>query len=275
MASNTYLFEPGSAEKHPQRAKRRRRALDLGLGIGVPVGLILLWQIAATRGWIDQRLYPSPTTVIENAKSLHERGRLWSNTWVTLKRILIGYGIGSTAGVTIGLAMGMFRYLRSALEPLLNALYTVPKLALLPVFLTIFGLGEGPVYAIMSVTVFFFVWISTMSAIVAVPEGYLDTARLLRMNRLQMFWHVLMPAALPAVFVGLRIAAGVAVLTVVGVEFVIASEGLGYLIEQGRSLLLLGQSFAGIIIIALIGVIFAAIVELLARIAAPWARGSK
>lgn len=272
---NTLVRVPGAEERHPHRAARRRRTVDLSLGIGVPVGLILLWQIASERGWIDQRLYPSPTDVVNNAWDLHQRGRLWSNTWITIKRILIGYGIGTVTGMVAGFAMGMFRPIRSALEPLLNALYTVPKLALLPVFLTIFGLGEGPVNALMSVTVFFFVWISTMSAVLAVAPGYREAAASLRVNRREMFWHVLLPASLPQIFVGLRIAAGVSVLMVVGVEFVIAGEGLGYLIEQGRSLLLLGQSFTGIVIVAVIGLVFAVIVETIGRLLSPWAASSK
>jgi len=274
-SADALVWAPGAAERHPRRTAKRRRMRDLSLGIGVPVALILLWQIASDRGWIDQRLYPSPTTVLENARDLHERGRLWSNTWITMKRILIGYGIGTVTGVAVGLAMGMFRVLRAALEPLLNALYTVPKLALLPVFLTIFGLGEGPVNALMSVTVFFFVWISTMSAVLAVPNGYREAAQSLRVNRRQLFWHVLLPASMPQIFVGLRIAAGVSVLMVVGVEFVIAGEGLGYLIEQGRALLLLGQSFTGIVIVALIGMIFTVIVEAVGRLASPWADTGK
>lgn len=272
---NTLVREPGPEERAPRRTAKRRRRIELTLGIGVPFALIILWQLASERGWIDARLYPSPTDVVANARELHEKGRLWSNTWITMKRILIGYGIGSVTGGIAGLTMGMFRPLRAAFEPLLNALYTVPKLALLPVFLTIFGLGEGPVNALMSVTVFFFVWVSTMSAVIAVPSGYRDAAQALRVNRWQMFWHVLLPASLPQIFVGLRIAAGVSVLMVVGVEFVIAGSGLGYLIEQGRSLLLLGQSFTGIVIVALIGLVFAMVVETVGRLLSPWADTEK
>lgn len=266
---------PGLVELHPQRSARRRRVIDLGLGIGVPVVLLLLWQVASTNDWIDARLYPSPTDIVSEAFDLQDRGLLWPHLWATVRRVLYGYLIGSGLGVLFGLVMGMSRPVRSALEPLLNALYTVPKLALLPVFLTIFGLGETPAVALIAVTVFFFVWISTMAAVLAVPSGYREAARSLNVNRWQMFRHVLLPGSLPPIFVGLRIAAGVSVLMVVGVEFVVSTEGLGYLIEQGRTLLLLGQTYVGIVIAALFGLVFAGVVRMVGRLVAPWAEVDK
>ncbi len=104
-------------------------------------------------------------------------------------------------------------------------------------FLIIFGVGEKPVIVILAVTVFFFVWIQTMASVMSVPEGYREAAVSFGVTRRQMFRHVILPAALPQIFVGLRIAAGVAVLTVIGVEFVFAPgfAGLGYRINNART----------------------------------------
>jgi sulfonate transport system permease protein len=262
---------PTFAEREPVRHRRRRRAVELGLAFGVPAALIGLWQLAASRSWIDPRLYPSPSDVVTKIDDLVEDGELLHHLWVSVQRIVLGYLLGAGSAVAVGLAMGANRLLRAALEPLLTALYTVPKLALIPVFVTVFGFGEAPILAIIAVTVFFFVWISTLAAIVAVPDGYREAARSFSVTGWQMFRHVLVPAALPQIFVGLRIAAGVSVLIMVGVEFVIGEDGLGHLIEQGRSLFLFEQTYVGIVLVAVIGLVFALVVRGVGRLLAPWA----
>ena len=135
------------------------------------------------------------------------------------RRILYGYLIGTASGIIVGFLTGAHRLLRAALEPLLSSLYTVPKLALLPIFLTVFGFGEKAIVMLIATTVFFFVWISTMAAVVGVADGYREAARSFGVSPWQMFRHVLWPASLPAIFVGMRIAAGVSVLMLIGVEF--------------------------------------------------------
>jgi sulfonate transport system permease protein len=188
-----------------------------------------------------------------------------------VRRTLLGFVVGGAGGVAVGVLMGMSRWLRAALEPMLSALYTVPKLALVPVFLSVFGLDDRSIVALIAVTVFFFVWISTMAAVMGVPVGYREAAATFRASRWEMFRHVLLPAALPEVFVGLRIAAGVAVLMLVGVEFVVGDSGLGFLIQQGRQLLLLGQTYVGIVVVAVFGYVFALLVRLAGRLLCPWA----
>jgi sulfonate transport system permease protein len=265
--------QPGIAERHPQAYLRRRRTIEVALAIGVPTALLLLWQVAATRGWIDRQLYPPPSDIVtETRKQFSEQDR-WHDVWVSTRRMLWGYGVGAAAGLLFGYVMGMSRLLRASLEPTLNALYTVPKLAILPLFLLILGFGEEPVIAVIGVTVFFFVWIQSMASVIAVPAGYREAATSFGANRWQMFRHVLFPASLPQVFVGLRVAAGVAVLTLIGVEFVFApgEAGIGYVINQGRQVLLPKQTYMGIIIAAIMGVIFITIVKVIGRLVSPWA----
>ena len=264
--------EPGAPEREPRRFRRRRRATDLTLAIGVPVVLLVLWQAASEADWIDSRLYPSPTDIVRQGRELAADGLLWEQTWVSTRRVLQGYALGSLAGVAVGLAMGTWRPARVALDPILTALYTVPKLALLPVFLTIFGFGEAPVIVLIAVTVFFFVWISTTAAILSVHEGYRDAARVFGVNRWQMFRHVLLPASAPQVFVGLRIAAGVAVLVLIGVEFVLGGRGLGHLIEQGRVLFQTERIYVGIVVVAVLGFVFMSLVRVIGRRVTPWSR---
>ena len=135
------------------RHARRRRALEIGLAITIPLALLLLWQLAVVAGWIDGRLFTAPTEIARTAVGLFVRGELWTDIVITLRRIVIGFVIGVAVGFTVGSLMGLSRLVRKALEPMLNALYVIPKLALLPVFITIFGLGEPPIIVLVAVTV--------------------------------------------------------------------------------------------------------------------------
>ncbi|WP_197039599.1 ABC transporter permease [Nocardia carnea] len=233
--------------------------------------LLALWQLASTVGWIDSRLYPSPTDIIRDGWELVRNGTLWPDVRVTTMRVFYGFVIGAAAGIVVGLVMGSIRWIRKMLESTLDALYVVPKLALLPILLNIFGLGEGPKIALVATTVFFFVWISTMSAVISVPEGYREAAQCFGANRWDMFRHVLMPASLPQIFVAMRVGAGIAFLVIVAAEFIVGTDGLGYLIFNSRALFLNGQMFVGIVAVAIGGVIFTEIVRFIGRRLTKWA----
>ncbi len=262
---------PGPQELHPVRTHRRRRTLEIALAVAVPLLLVLLWQLAAARSWIDARVYPAPSTIFADGWDRAADGDLWPDVWATLKRVLGGYVIGTVAGYVLGLLMGSLALVRAALEPLLDALYVVPKLALLPVFLNMFGLGEGPQIALVAATVFFFVWISTMAAVLAVPVGHRDAGQVFGASPWQMFRHVLLPASLPAVLVGARIAAGVAVLVIVASEQIAAADGLGHLIFDSRALFQNDVMFVGIVCVAVLGVLFSEVVRIAGRLLTPWA----
>lgn len=262
---------PGPQEHRPVRTHRRRRALEVTLAAAVPLILVLLWEIAATAQWIDERIYPAPSAILADGWERAAEGALWPDTWATLKRVLAGYFLGTVAGYLLGLLMGSLPLVRAALEPMLDALYVVPKLALLPVFLNMFGLGEGPQIALVAATVFFFVWISTMAAVLAVPAGHRDAGRVFGAGHWQMFRHVLLPASLPSVLVGARIAAGVAVLVIVASESIAATDGLGHLIFDSRALFQNDVMFVGILCVAVLGVAFSELIRTVGRLLTPWA----
>ena len=271
VAEQVLVRGPGAAERDPVGAARRRAILEITLATGVPVVLLALWQAASGLGWIDSRLYPSPTHIVATGARMLAHGTLWGDIGHTTYRVLVGFAIGTAAGIVFGLAMGSVRLIRVALEPTLDALYVVPKLALLPIFLTIFGLGEGPKIALVAVTVFFFVWISTMAAIIGVDEGYREAGRCFGANRWQMFRHVLVPAALPQMFVAMRVAMGVAFLVIIAAEFIVGDSGLGYLIFESRTLFINDEMFVGIVVVAIEGVLFAELVRAVGRRVTRWA----
>lgn len=266
---------PGPAELNPKMHTRRRRTIELILSIGVPVLLIVLWQTASTREWINPGLYPSPTDLLRRTPELFSSnagGGMWGDVGKSMYRVAWGYFWGALFGLVLGVWMGMSRLTRAALEPLLAAMYTVPKLALIGVFLLILGFDEKPVITVIALTVFFFVWIQTMTAVMSVPAGYRDAAVSFGATKWQLFRQVLLPGSLPQIFIGLRVAAGVTVLTVIGVEFVFApgNQGLGYRINTARQILDPGQMYVAIVIAALLGVVFTWLVRRVGRLLAPW-----
>lgn len=252
------------------RHLRRRNAIERGLALGIPLALFGLWELVSSAGFIDNRIYPAPSELASTAWELAGDGRLGEDVLATLKRMLVGFVFGVLLGALLGLVLGLSRGARRALEPLLNALYVVPKLALLPIFLTIFGFGDMSKYVLVAVTVFFFVWIGVMEALETVPAGYIEAAKSLGVSRWELFRHVYVPAALPQFFVAMRVASGVALLIVIASEFVVGTDGLGYLIFNSRQLFLMSRSYVGIVVVALVGVCFTAMIVWLGRKLTPW-----
>lgn len=257
------------------RRRARRRVLQYSLAAGIPFCLALLWQIASMSGALDQHIYPPPSTVFSATVELWSSGRLMTATLDTLQIVLIGFAIGVLAGFVMGVVTGVSVLARASLEPFMMALYVVPKLALLPVFLTIFGFGNVPKVVLVVVTVFFFVWIDVMESMWQIPEGYIESARALQMTRTQLFWHVRLPAILPAFFVSLRISTGVAVLVTIAAEFIVGGEGLGYLIFSSNQYFQLDRVYSGIVIVALLGVAIAWVISLIGRRLTPWLKVRK
>lgn len=263
---------PPRTEDKQERRDRRARWMYMVLGIVVPAAVIALWQVVSSTGAIDARLYPSPSTIVSRLWDSLQDGDLIDETRVSLQRVLGGYVMGVVFGGVLGAAMGLVKLVRSALEPSLNALYVVPKLALLPVFITIFGLGESSMVALIGWTVFFFVWINTMEAFSAVPVGYREAALSLDLSRFATFRQVLLPCALPQIVVGLRVSMNVAILVTIGAEFVIGGRGLGYFINNARQLFITEKMYAGIVAVAIIGVVIGFIVAWIGNRLTPWTR---
>jgi len=250
---------------------RRRRFLEVALAILVPGTLLLAWEFSSRMQWIDATAYPAPSRIIQASQTLIESGELQTHTLATLRRILSGYGLGVFAGLFVGALMGSSRLTRKALEPVLSALYVVPKLALLPIFLTVFGFSDVSKIAIVTVSVFFYIWIQTMESVWSVPVGFREAGRSLGVNKMVMLWHVTRPYALPQVFVAMRMGMVAAVLVTVAAEFVSGNTGLGYLIFHSRALFLMERTYVGIVAVSLLGMILTWIVVAVGRFLTPWA----
>ncbi len=263
---------PGPAEVNPRGYALRRKVIERSLAALVPIVLIGAWQIAARQGMLESNYFPAPSTIGAAWLDLIDRGFYQESVVASLQRIVSGYLIGTLSAVVLGLVIGSMKMLRAALEPTIAALYTVPKLAILPLLLLIFGLGETSKILLVALTCFFVVLINTIDAVSGVSSRYLDVGRSCGASRLATLWHITLPAALPQTLTGMRIASGLAVIVIVGAEFVAADAGLGFMVWNSWNLGIPEYMYVGVISISLIGVLASWALRGAERLLTPWKR---
>lgn len=263
---------PGPAQIDPRGYARRRRLLERSLAVLVPAALVAVWQVLAMRGVLDGNYFPAPTTIGSAWLDMIDRGFYQESVIASVRRIAIGYVIGTSSAVALGLLIGWSRLLRAALEPTIAALYTIPKLAILPLLLLLFGLGETSKILLVALTCFFVVLINTIDAVAGVSSRYIDVGRSCGASTLATLWHITLPAALPQTLTGMRVASGLAVIVIVGAEFVAADAGLGFMVWNSWNLGIPEYMYVGIVSISLIGVLASLALRGLERLLTPWRR---
>ncbi len=240
------------------------------IGIASPIVLLLIWQLLGTFGIIDERFVPTPASIARTMYEMMANGTLWVHLKASFIRIGSGFVIGSIVGIALGVLMGLSRWLRAALDPIVAAIYPIPKISLLPLVMVFFGLGEASKIFIIAFAVVFIVLINTMSGVMAISSIYFDVAKNYRASKFKLFTRIIIPGALPSIFVGLRLAIGVALILIVAAEFVAARAGIGYLIWTSFEVMRIEEMFVGIILITAIGLVTAAILKEIERRVLPW-----
>ena len=257
-----------------QRARDRRLATrDLILAITTPILLLVLWELCARGQIIDPRFFPPPTRILTAGWEMILSGELWEHTAPTLMRLGVGGGLGALAGIVVGLLMGSSRALNAALGPLFSALYPLPKIAIFPILLMIFGPTELPKIIAVFITTFFIMQINTVSGVWAIDRKLLEAGAAYGATGLARFRHVVLPGAMPFVFSGLRTATGTAVVVVTAVEFTGATTtGLGYLIWNSWQLFIPEKLYVGLVVIGLIGAVVTTLLSRSETLLLPWRR---
>ena len=252
------------------RQERNQQLQHRIISLLAPVLLILSWELAARMAWIDTRFFPRPSRILLEFLTLAASGQLLRDVLTSVSRIAIGFVFGAAPGLVIGLMMGQATLLRTFLNPLIASLYPIPKLAILPLILFIFGLGEASKYVIIAIGVFFIVVVNTMTGSMSVPAIYLDVGKEMGASRLTVFRTIVFPAALPMIFAGVKLAWGTALLLMVAAEFVGAKSGIGYLIWNSWQVFSIEQMFVGLIIITALGFVSLLLLDELEQRLLPW-----
>ncbi|MCX5818876.1 MAG: ABC transporter permease [Deltaproteobacteria bacterium] len=269
---------------------------DRLLSIGFPILLLALWELAVGLKWLDERFFPAPHAVAVALYQLTVQGELmgqfwllpgkiaagdWAGArkvieeghlWISLFRIFSGFLVGAIPGVVLGVVMGMNRTIRVALDPVISAVYVLPKIAILPLVMLVFGIGELSKIVIVAIASFFLVLINTTAGVRDIEPIFFEAGRNYGANRRQMFRHILIPGALPIIFSGLRLSLGTSLIVIIAAEFVAAKYGLGYLIWFSWQTLLTENMFAGLVVIMILGALFTSGLHALERRFMPWQR---
>jgi NitT/TauT family transport system permease protein len=274
------------------------------LAFGFPISLLLIWEALSGSGILNPRWFPPPSAIAVGLWELtvnYDRfnrssllGRPWlipemvstsgwegfralvreSHVWATLSRVFGGFLLGALPGILLGMVMGLNRTVRMMLDATMSAIYVLPKIAIFPILMLVFPnpFGEGPKVAVVAISAFFLVAISTMAGVQGIDKVYLEAGRNFGANRLQMFRHVILPGALPIIFSGLRLALGTALIVIVAVEFVRADRGVGFLIFYYWQVLVTPRMYAALAVVMALGVGLTALLQSVERRVMPWRR---
>jgi ABC-type nitrate/sulfonate/bicarbonate transport system permease component len=250
--------------------KMNDKVRDRLLGIASPLALLLLWEISARTGLVDTRFFPAPTSIVKQAVELTASGELWGHLSASLQRLLWGSLLGGIPALLLGVAMGLYRPIRAAIDPLISATYPVPKSAILPLILLIFGLGEASKIVMVALGVFFPVLINTITGVLQIDKIYLDVGKNFRASRWQTFRTVALPGALPSIMAGIKLGIGMGLILIAIAEMVGAKNGIGFMIWDAWQILSVETMYVGLIVISLLGFLLTLILNEIEGWILPW-----
>jgi ABC-type nitrate/sulfonate/bicarbonate transport system permease component len=242
----------GRPQQNPAPWQRLLQS-DLLKGVASPVLLLVIWEIAVRSGVADSRFFPAPTAVFGELVELARSGELLIDLGWTTQRVAIGFLFGAIPGILLGLALGLSPVLNAFLRPIIAAIYPVPKVALFPLVMMMFGLGETSKWVIVALAVFFQVFFSTLAGVLYIESIYLDVAKNFGASRWQAYRSIALPAALPYVLTGCQLGLGMALIVVVVAEQFGTKTGLGFLIWRSWQVFEVRDMFVGLMMVALLG----------------------
>lgn len=235
-----------------------------------PVALFLLWEISARTGLLDVRFFPAPTTIVYHLIFVSPGEGILTDILYSVYRIFFGYIIGCSLGMALGVAMGLSHVVRMIFYPIVIVTYPIPKIAVLPLIMLIFGIGDLSKIVVVAIGSFFLVLMNTLHGVDNLEKIYHDIARVYKISHRSFILKIVLPGALPSIFTGLKLAIGYSLVIVVAAEFSGADKGIGYLIWQSWETFSIKSMYAGIFVIGVLGFIFSYTLDVLERRFVPW-----
>jgi len=282
----------------------RRKLYERTLAFGFPVLALIAWQLIVDAGILNPLWFPQPTKIARalwdvtvnydrfSQTSLIGRpwlipsrfeeqgwGGVWSlfaesHVWATLGRVGVGFVIGAIPGILLGVIMGINRTVRLMFDTTLSAVYVLPKIAIFPIVMLMFAdpFGEGPKIAVVALSVFFLMAINTMAGVRDIDPVFLMAGRNYGARGLSLLWHVILPAAMPVIFAGLRLALGTALIVIISIEFLRAKQGVGFMTFYYWEVLNPEKMYAGLVVVMILGIVLTYGLQALQRRLMPWQR---
>lgn len=236
----------------------------------VPAALILGWQAAASAGVLDPQTLPGPLGVGAAFVRLGRSGELWRDIEVSTARAFAGFAVGGGFGFAMGMLNGLSHPAERLTDSTLQMLRNIPHLALIPLVILWFGIGEEAKLFLVALGVFFPIYVNTLHGVRSIDPQLLEMARAYGMSRRAVFWRVIFPGALPSIFVGLRYGLGIMWLTLIVAETISANSGIGFMAMNAREFLMVDVVIASILIYAALGKLADSTARLLERTCLRW-----
>jgi sulfonate transport system permease protein len=256
---------------------RRQVAVPLGIiwsggvkALIVPVALLGAWYLLLETGIFKPYQLPYPQVVLATLSEMWARGELQAHALITIQRVFIGFGFGALVGVAFGVVVGLYRHADDLLDPTLQGLRSIPSLAWVPLFLLWFGIGETSKVALIALGVFFPVYLNLADCIRRVDRKLIEVGRAYGLGRLAVARRIVLPATMPGLLTGLRGGMGLGWMFVVAAELIAASQGLGFLLSEGRVMARPDIVVGAIVLFAILGKASDLVIQLIQRRALRW-----
>ncbi|MFC5520795.1 ABC transporter permease [Polaromonas jejuensis] len=283
MSTPNVLPVPGPAPLVEVRASSRLvvrkvspETIERVVAVLAPVLLLGLWEALTRSNVLDQRFFPAPSSIVDTF--YHMTFKMpWDNSLayhvlISLSRALIGFLLGAIPAIAIGAIMGLVPIVRAAVQPIVGALFPIPKVAILPLLMLVFGIGEESKWAIIAIGVFFQVLIATAAGVSNIDRIYLDVGANFKAGRIATYTTIAFPGALPMIVAGLRLGWGSSLLLLVTAEMVSSQSGVGFLIWRAWQLMTVEDMYVGLVVIACIGITSFWLIDALESRLLPWKR---
>ena len=264
------LFDPYETEQQEWKKQQVKERFKQLLTIISPLFILMIWEICSQTGILDIRFFPPPTAILGTFFDLIASGELFKHVSVSLYRIAAGFLLGVIPGVIIGLLMGLYAPIRHFISPLIMAFMPIPTLALLPIIIIIFGIGDFSKVVTIAGSVFFPVVINTVAGVLNIERVYLDVAKNYGASPKDFFMKIAFPGALPVMLEGIQMGQAIALLTIVAAEMMGATSGIGYLIWTSYKAFMLKEMFVGLVLISFFGFLFSLFLRGLQKKIVPW-----
>lgn len=265
---------PEEIEREEWERQKVKQRLKQVMTIASPVFILLLWELLSQTELIDSRFFPPPTAIVATFFNMIQTGTLFDHLSISLMRILGGFILGVIPGIVLGLLMGMYAPFRHFFQPLVMAIMPIPTLALLPIIIIIFGIGETSKLVTIAGSVFFPVVINTAAGVMNIEHIYVDVAKNYGANSKDFFFKIALPGSLPVMLEGIQMGQAIALLTIVAAEMMGANEGIGYLIWTSYKAFVLTEMYVGLILISFFGYFFSLLLRWLQAKLLPWREDS-
>ncbi|CAH1221933.1 Putative aliphatic sulfonates transport permease protein SsuC [Paenibacillus auburnensis] len=251
-------------------AHKPGKAAIAGLGLLLPGSVLILWQLLGHYGILSEMLFPTPYTIAQSFVTLARAGDLWSNFRVSAVRALSGFLLGGGLGLLLGILVGLFRRSERLLDPSLQMIRMIPSLAVVPLFILWFGIGEESKVLLIAKGAFFPVYINTFMGIRGTDNKLFEVSSVLGFSRMQQILRLVLPAAVPNIMLGLRLSLGLSWLGLVVAELIASTSGIGYMMSDARQFADTPVVFVGIIVFAAAGLLSDTVVRLIEQRLLRW-----